>query len=146
MSSIANPRRLPNKPILVAWIALAAIALATIAISVAASKPWDAPDFATGFVVGILVWSVSPHAGLALTLLLFRRFEKLAVAAAIVAVLIALAGLGLVCDVLFIHLDPQSGIALLFIPFYEWLATGVLAFLGGISLAVSVVRMKRGQS
>ena len=136
MSTLQTTR---NRALSIGWIGLIATAITTVTLMVYAMKPWteDYASLAYGAVFGFSIWAITPHAGLAVILLLFRRTQKLAIAGAALANLIAFGGLAIIIDVLFIHLDAQGGIALIFIPLYQWVAATVVAILGAIGFGLA---------
>ena len=69
--------------------------------------------------VGLLVWAVSPYLyGMLLTKLVSKR--KAVVALVLVLSVIVIGGMVLLIDAMYIHTDPQSALAFVVIPVYQW--------------------------
>ncbi|MEM7010861.1 MAG: hypothetical protein AAF585_05185 [Verrucomicrobiota bacterium] len=132
---MSKPQTQPNRALVVGWLGLLGFALATIFITFAASKPWqeDYAGIAWAATIAFAAWGATPHLGLSALLLLFKRATKVKSAIAVsIALLIVSCGLALIVDVVFIHPDAQGGIALAFVPFYQWMASIIVAVFGAI--------------
>lgn len=139
MGSMSKPQTQPNRALVVGWLGLLGFALATIFVTFTAGKPWqeDYASVAWAAVIGFAAWGVTPHVGLSVLLLLFRRGSKLQSAIGVaIALLIVTCGFALIIDVIFIHPDAQGGIALIFLPIYQWMAAIVLAVFGTVVFAM----------
>ncbi len=70
-------------------------------------------------VLGLLLWAVSPYLyGMLLTKLVSKR--NAVVTVALVVSVIVMGGIGLLIDAMYIHTDPQSALAFVVIPVYQW--------------------------
>ena len=70
-------------------------------------------------VAGLLVWAVSPYLyGTVVTKLLSKR--KAIVTFTLVLSVIVIGGIILMIDAMYIHTDPQSALAFVVIPVYQW--------------------------
>jgi hypothetical protein len=79
-----------------------------------------------GAAAFLSTWLILPYAALALTLMFSAKERASKVANVIVAVLVAGGGLLFLSDVIFLRLDPQGGIAVLFTPIYQAFGIAVL--------------------
>ncbi|HST44796.1 MAG TPA: hypothetical protein VLK29_06180 [Luteimonas sp.] len=110
---------------------LALSASVVVALGIYLARPWGgnhAYQDATGYLVlgGLLLFSVSPYAGLAA---LSRRFARAPVGHAVFVVgagCIGMVGTLVYCDVAFVHPDAQGGLAFLSVPLVQWVATLLL--------------------
>ena len=69
--------------------------------------------------LGLLVWAVSPYLyGMLVTKLVSKR--NAVVTIVLVVSVIVMAGIGLLIDAMYIHTDPQSALAFVVIPVYQW--------------------------
>ena len=69
--------------------------------------------------VGLLVWAVSPYLyGMFVTKLVSKR--KAIVTFTLVLSVIVIGGIILLIDAMYIHTDPQSALAFIVIPVYQW--------------------------
>jgi hypothetical protein len=78
---------------------------------------------ATAFFAG---WLLLPYAALALGLIYLAKERASAIAYVAVTALVAGGGLLFLTEVIFLHPDPQGGIAVLFTPLYQAIAIAVL--------------------
>jgi hypothetical protein len=79
-----------------------------------------------GAAAFIAVWLVLPYAALAVGLTFFANERASAIAYVVVVAIVTAGGLLFLTYVIFLHPDPQGGIAVLFTPIYQAVATGVL--------------------
>jgi hypothetical protein len=79
-----------------------------------------------GATAFIAAWLLLPYTALALALTFFAKERAAATAYAIVTAAVAAGGLIFLTSVIFLHPDPQGGIAILFTPIYQAIAIGVL--------------------
>ena len=79
-----------------------------------------------GAAAFIAVWLVLPYAVLALGLTFFAKERASVTAYVVVVAIVAVSGLSFLTYVIFIHPDPQGGIAVLFTPFYQAVGIGIL--------------------
>ena len=75
----------------------------------------------------ISAWLLLPYAVLALALIFLAKERASVVAHVMVTALVAGGGLLFLTDVIFLHPDPQGGIAVLFAPLYQ--AAGIVVLL-----------------
>lgn len=78
---------------------------------------------ATAFIAA---WLLLPYAALALAVAFFAKERVSAIAYVVVTVVVAVSGLLFLTNVIFLHPDPQGGIAVLFTPIYQAIGIGVL--------------------
>jgi hypothetical protein len=102
--------------------ALLAIAASVSLVFVNVLKP-DSPG-ATAFIAA---WLLLPYAALALALVFLAKERSSAIGYAVVTAVVAEGGLRFLTDVIFLHPDPQGGIAVLFTPIYQ--AIGIVVLL-----------------
>jgi hypothetical protein len=79
-----------------------------------------------GATAFIAAWLLLPYAALALGLAFFAKERASELTYVVVTVVVAGGGLLLLTDVIFLHPDPQGGIAVLFTPIYQVVGIGVL--------------------
>jgi hypothetical protein len=79
-----------------------------------------------GAAAFIAVWLVLPYAALACGLTFFAKERGSAIAYVVVVAIVTVGGLLFLADVIFLHPDPQSGIAVLFTPVYQAVGIGIL--------------------
>ena len=79
-----------------------------------------------GAAAFIAVWLVLPYAALALGLTFFAKQRASAVAYVAVVAIVTAGGLLFLTYVIFLHPDPQGGIAVLFTPVYQAVGIGIL--------------------
>lgn len=79
-----------------------------------------------GAAAFIGAWLILPYAALALMLMFFSRERASSIANVAVAALAAAGGLLFLTEVIFLHPDPQSGIAVLLTPVYQAFGIAVL--------------------
>jgi hypothetical protein len=79
-----------------------------------------------GAAAFIAVWLALPHAALATGLAIFARERASAIAYVVVIAIVTTGGLLFLTYVIFLHPDPQGGIAVLFTPVYQAIGVGVL--------------------
>ena len=79
-----------------------------------------------GATVFIAAWLLLPYAALALALAFFASERASAIGYVVVTAGVAGGGLLFLTNVIFLHPDPQGGIAVLFTPIYQAVAIGVL--------------------
>ena len=72
------------------------------------------------------VWLVLPYAALALGLTFFAKERASAIACVVVVAIVTVGGLLFLTYVIFLHPDPQGGIAVLFTPVYQAVGIGIL--------------------
>ena len=72
------------------------------------------------------VWLVLPYAALALGLTFFAKERASAIAYVVVVAIVTVGGLLFLTYVIFLHPDPQGGIAVLFPPVYQAVGIGIL--------------------
>lgn len=69
--------------------------------------------------VGLFVWAISPYLyGMLVTKLVSKR--KAFVTVALLMSVIVIGGIVLLIDAMYIHTDPQSALAFVVIPLYQW--------------------------
>lgn len=113
------------------WLAILA-ALGTLALMVSAARPWGDNDVLQSLwgVSGLLllaVWATLPYLGM---LLLARRAVAVKAGEILVlvgALIISVGGLAAYVDAVWLHPDPQGGLAFIAIPLYQGIMLGVLA-------------------
>lgn len=71
-------------------------------------------------------WLLLPYAALALAVTFFAKERASAVAYVVVIPVVAGGGLLFLTEVIYLHPDPQGGIAVLFTPIYQAVGTGIL--------------------
>lgn len=101
--------------------AVLAIAASVSLVFVNVLKP-NSPG-ATAFIAA---WLVLPYAALALALAFLAKERASAIAYVVVTAVVAGGGLLFLTYVIFLHPDPQGGIAVLFTPIYQAVGIGVL--------------------
>lgn len=106
-------------------------AVATLAIALTMARPWGdnyAYQEASGYGVLalMLLWAVSPYAGLALGLRLLRRSRVASRVFAGGALAIGVLALAAYVDAAFVHLDAQGGLVFVFAPLLQWAAVAAL--------------------
>ena len=79
-----------------------------------------------GAAVFIAVWLVLPYAALASGLTFFAKERASAITYVVVIAIVTVGGLLFLTYVIFLHPDPQGGIAVLFTPIYQAIGIGVL--------------------
>jgi FtsH-binding integral membrane protein len=111
-----------------------AAALSTLALMVSAARPWGAKDAYqdwrgyAGFSL-LAVWAILPYLGM---LLLGRRAEAAKAGEILIlagALIITGGGLAAYADAVWLHPDPQGGLAFSVVPFYQVIILGLLAVL-----------------
>jgi hypothetical protein len=129
--------------LVVACLAVSA-ALSTIVCAVTMAQPWG-DNYAYGDVwgylvlLGFLAWACAPYLYLYCISRRTAVSRALKVSRIILALIVCVGGVAILIDITFIHLDAQGGLALLFIPIYQWIAIGVV-------MSVGVLLSKRGFS
>jgi hypothetical protein len=111
-----------------------AAALSTLALMVYAARPWgdnDAYQDWRGYAVLSLlaVWATLPYLGM---LLLARRAVDAKAGEILVlvgALIITVGGLAAYVDAIWLHPDPQGGLAFIVVPLYQGIILGLLAVL-----------------
>ena len=105
--------------------------VATVAIGIHMARPWgdnyayqDASGY--GVLALMLLWAVSPYAGLAFGLRLLRRSRVASRVFAGSAPILAIPGLVAYVDAAFVHLDAQGGLVFVFAPLLQWAAVVAL--------------------
>ena len=73
----------------------------------------------TAVGLGFILWAVSPYLYLAV-LTKAARQKGASIAVLLVSVLAAVFGIGALVDAMFIHLDAQSGLVIVFAPLWQW--------------------------
>ena len=101
--------------------AILAIASSVSLVFVYALKPTS-----LGATAFISAWLLLPYAVLALGVKFFAKGRASGIAPVVVTGGVAGGGLLFLTYVIFLHPDPQGGIAVLFTPLYQALGTGVL--------------------
>ena len=79
-----------------------------------------------GAAAFITVWLVLPYAALALGLTFFAKERASAIAYVVVVAIVTIGGLLFLAYFIFLHPDPQGGIAVLFTPVYQAVGIGIL--------------------
>jgi hypothetical protein len=74
----------------------------------------------------IAAWLLLPYAALALGLVFFAKERSWAITYVAVIALVAAGGLIFLTDIIFLHPDPQGGIAVVFTPIYQAIGIGML--------------------
>ena len=74
----------------------------------------------------IAAWLLVPYAALALGLVFFAKERSWAITYVAVIALVAAGGLIFLTDTIFLHPDPQGGIAVVFTPIYQAIGIGML--------------------
>jgi len=108
-------------------VLLLVLAVATLGIGVYMAQPWGdnyAYQDASGYLslAAMLLWAVSPLAGLAVAARWFRSPRWTLAVFAVGAAAIGVLGVLAYIDVAFVHPDAQGGLAFLTIPVVQWLA------------------------
>ena len=101
--------------------ALLAVAGCMSLVFVHALKPTS-----LGAAAFFAAWLLLPYAALALAVRLFATKRAAAIAYLMVAVLVAGGGLLFLANLIFLHPDPQGGIAVLFTPIYQAIGIAIL--------------------
>jgi len=104
----------------------------TVALGIYCARPWGsnhAYQDLSGYLVlcGLMAWAISPYIAMLTTMWLVRKHPRILTGLSIGASAIAVLGFGLLFDAVSIHRDPQSGLAFLFVPVYQWIATLALS-------------------
>lgn len=79
-----------------------------------------------GAAAFIAVWLVLPYAALALGLRFFAKERESAIAYVVVVAIVTAGGLLFLTYFIFLHPDPQGGIAVFFTPVYQAVGIGIL--------------------
>lgn len=79
-----------------------------------------------GATAFITAWLLLPYAALALALMFLAKERVSVIAYVVVAALATGGGLLFLTDVIFLHPDPQGGIAVIFTPIYQAIGIVVL--------------------
>lgn len=116
------------------FLAVGALA-ATIVLAIYMAQPWgDSYTYKslTGYVALLLIlgWACAPYLYLATASGQFKATRATILSRLIAALVASAGGLKLLIDTTFIHLDPQSGLILLFLPIYQWLIIGFFELIG----------------
>lgn len=71
-------------------------------------------------VIGLLIWAVSPYL---FAIFMTKRSHKDIVVNIVfgVSLCLAAAGIYLLVDAMYIHTDPQGGLAFVVVPMYQWM-------------------------
>ncbi len=114
------------------YLSLSALA-ATMILMIYAAHPWGnnyAYGGLSGYLglLGFLCWAASPYILLAWRSKRTIENSKKRILFETISILMCTISLALIIDIIFIHPDPQGGIALLFLPIYQWLIIGVYGF------------------
>lgn len=135
MGSVRSRDLLRNRTLTIGWLGLLVLGLASFLIVLMVGRPWREGLAGAAWlaVVAFALWAVTPHVGLGAALVLFRRTPKRAVAGVSAALAVALVGLACIIDVVFVHPDPQGGIALIFVPLCQWIGVAALSVFGAAS-------------
>ncbi|HEY3324253.1 MAG TPA: hypothetical protein VGP72_27630 [Planctomycetota bacterium] len=94
----------------------------------------------------LLLWPVAPYVGAAALALLCRKRRFTSVGLLAASIWIGLLGSYAYFDLFHAHLDPQSGVGLVFVPMYQFAIIGVLLLIGTGVDAVADLKKKRGNS
>jgi hypothetical protein len=116
---------------LIAYVALT-IAAALTPVFVRALQPTT-----LRFGVFLTVWLLAPYVVLAAWVAVVRAWQWTATAA-IVSTLVAGGGMAFLVNIMFVHPDPQGGIAIFFMPIYQTIAAAAL-----IPVTAAVMRRRR---
>ena len=108
-----------------------AAALGTLALLVSAARPWGDNDAYQGWLgyAGLFllaVWAILPYLGI---LLLARRAVAVKAGEILVlagALIMTGGGLAAYVDAVWLHPDPQGGLAFVVVPLYQGIVLGVL--------------------
>jgi hypothetical protein len=111
-----------------------AAALGTLALMVSAARPWGANDAYQGWrgyawLFLLAVWATLPYLGI---LLLARRAVQVRAREILVlagALIITGGGLAAYVEAIWLHPDPQGGLAFIVVPLYQGIILGLLAVL-----------------
>ena len=79
-----------------------------------------------GAAAFIAAWLVLPYAALALGLTFFAKERASAIVHTAVIAIVTVGGLLFLAYIIFLHPDPQGGIAVLFTPVYQAVGIGIL--------------------
>ena len=116
------------------FLAIGALAT-TMVLGVYMAQPWG-DNYTYRNIIGyvalllILGWACTPYLYLATTSSQVQAPQP-AIISRLVALLVAsVGGLTLLVNATFIHLDPQNGLVLLFLPIYQWLVIGLFEIIG----------------
>ena len=128
------PRQLPLR------VLLGLCAAAVLALGLHMARPWGdnyAYREASSYLVlgGLLLWALSPYAGLALGAGVFKRWNVARRVFAAGAACVGMGGLLVYADVAFVHPDAQGGLAFLTVPLAQLAATAGLAAIAAILVA-----------
>jgi magnesium-transporting ATPase (P-type) len=124
---------------------LATIFMLSLALNML--RPWSNESFATDgashlYWSTMLLYAVSPNAGLALLSRMFRSDRKAFIAFVIGASAISIVGVYAYFHALVLHRSALSGLILLFAPTYQWFAITVLTI---VCLAIKRLREMRDE-
>ncbi len=105
--------------------------LCTVTLMVYAAHPWgDNYAYQTLtdyiFLTAFAFWAVIPYLALMLLIQIFHRHKISIYVTLIGAGIICLASVGLLIDMVFIHVDAQGSLLFLFLPVYQWVAIFIL--------------------
>jgi hypothetical protein len=121
-------------------------ALSTLALMAYAAQPWGDNAFYRGllgyaWLLLMAVWATLHY--LVLFIMAKRAVHSRAKKffALLGALIIAGSGLAAYVDAIWLHPDPQSGLAFIAVPLYQWLIVGLLAAI--LWLANTITKIKR---
>ena len=115
------------------WLA-AAGAMGTLALMVYAARPWGNTDAYQDFggyarLFLLAVWAGLPYLGLVILVKRAAPVKAREIIVLIGALIITIGGLAAYVDAIWLHPDPQGGLAFVAVPLYQWLMVGLLAVL-----------------
>jgi hypothetical protein len=119
------------------WILLTGISLYTWVIGLYAAQTWgnnDAYSKLTDYLslFGLLIWAISPHIAMLITLLYFSKRTILIKTFSVLILIITLVSAYILFDGMFVHPDAQGGLIFLVLPMYQWAALFVFLIICGI--------------
>ena len=118
------------------WILLTGISLYTWVMGIYAAQPWGnnyayskLTDYLSLF--GLLIWAISPHIAMLITLLYFSKRTILIKTFSVLILIITLVSAYILFDGMFVHPDAQGGLIFLVLPMYQWAALFVFLIICG---------------
>jgi hypothetical protein len=112
------------------YLVLGVGAIATIGLMIWEAQ-WNTGLIEWLMVAGFAVWAGSPYVTLAVLNALSRSPASRLILLAGSLVIVG-GGLPAYYDAFFVHLDAQSGLVFVFIPLYQWTATGLLTIVWAV--------------
>lgn len=115
------------------FLSLAA-ALSTLAVMVYAARSWGDKCASQGWEVDALllclaVWSILPYVGFVILAKRAVQVRGREILVLVGALIITVGGLAAYVDAIWVHPDPQGGLAFFAVPLYQMIIVGLLAVL-----------------